>query len=133
MAHFFMTSLFLEGNSNWTQAKWPLLGAKIAGDTTCTYIRVLGAHVKGGGGVYQPWILRRRNILLSTEQSKWLCLFTAGKKNMIIQTIKNAVRNNFSSFSRLYILNPTIFNIICWVAGSIISLTRHLMVEVLFW
>ena len=29
--------------------------------------------------------------------------------------------------------NPTIFNIICWVTGSIVSSTKHLMVQVLFW
>ena len=31
------------------------------------------------------------------------------------------------------IWNPTIFNIIRWVAGSIISPTKHLMAQVLFW
>ena len=30
-------------------------------------------------------------------------------------------------------INPTIFNIICWVAGSIASTTKRLMVQVLFW
>ena len=29
--------------------------------------------------------------------------------------------------------NPTIFNIIRWVAGSFVSSTNHLMVQVLFW
>ena len=29
-------------------------------------------------------------------------------------------------------LNPTIFNIICWVAGTNTSLTKHLMFQVLF-
>ena len=29
--------------------------------------------------------------------------------------------------------NPTIFNMICWVTGSILSSTKHLMVQVLFW
>ena len=31
------------------------------------------------------------------------------------------------------ILNPTIFNIIRWVAGLIVSSTKRLMVQVLFW
>ena len=32
-----------------------------------------------------------------------------------------------------YCINPTIFNIIRWVAGSIVSLTKCVMVQVLFW
>ena len=41
--------------------------------------------------------------------------------------------NHFNDLFCLFVWNPTIFNIIRWVAGSIVSLTKRLMVQVLFW
>ena len=65
--------------------------------------------------------------------------FKAWKTRLTYMTIIHASTHTFTDtcyvhngLKPIMYTNPTIFNIIRWVAGSIVSLTNRLMVKVLF-